>query len=142
MSDNNGFLPSMSQHFMDLYEMQHRFRERNPLVDAGIGLIPFVGAAAAMDDVGTSLSKGNYGEAAVNALGFIPGGKVVKGVFKGAELAGNAARKVAIANGKHYAVHAIGDAVESSVLGAGTISGTAYAAELMRRQAEQDANND
>lgn len=139
MADKS-FMPSLANAVgdtaVDLYNAQRQFRERYPLADAAIGFVPFVGAAAAADDVANSLYAGDYKGAALNALGFIPGEKLVKGVFKGADAVEHMARVATVRGPMPHLVHDAGNAARAGVLGTGTIAGSAYAADVLRRQEE------
>jgi hypothetical protein len=58
--------------------------EEYPVSKLGASFVPGVGQALAAADVASELNKGNYGRAALNAVGFVPGGKLVSsGIGRG-----------------------------------------------------------
>lgn len=50
--------------------------EEHPIAKLGASFVPGVGQVMAAGDVAAEANKGNYGRAAINAIGFVPGGKL------------------------------------------------------------------
>jgi hypothetical protein len=122
----------------DFYAQQRAYRQSHPLIDAGINLIPYVGAAASVDDVGHNLHDGEYGEAALNALGIIPGGKFVKMGAKGAESLTSAFGRYMVRNNHGHLVKDGADVLDGALAaGSGGALG-AYLVHLLNKQAEAD----
>ena len=125
-----------------LYEKQRKFRERYPVADAALNFVPYVGTAAAIDDVQDSVRKGDYTDAALNAIGVIPGGKVVKGAIKGFNKVDNAARRAMVRNGRPtYQVNDVSDALLAAGTAAAAGGVGAYGTDLAIRQAKADSDS-
>ena len=123
-----------------LYEKQRKFRERYPVADAALNFVPYVGTAAAIDDVQDSVRKGDYTDAALNAIGVIPGGKLVKGAIKGFDKVDSALRSAIVRGSSPHLVNDASDALLGAGIGTAASGGGAYGADLAKRQSK--ANSD
>jgi len=59
------------------------YSEKYPLAKLSLDLVPVTGVATSAVDTVSDLKKGNYGKAAIDALGVIPGVKTIKTAAEG-----------------------------------------------------------
>ena len=113
-----------------LYDKQRAFREANPVADFGLNFIPFAGTVAAVDDVANSMAAKKYGQAALDAVGLIPGGKLLKKGVQGMDAIDTAVRSYMVRSGNSHMAN--GASILTNLLGYGTATvGAGIASEQL-----------
>jgi hypothetical protein len=122
----------------DAYAMQRAFRDQHPVLDAALNFVPIVGTAASIDDISHDLSNGDYKGAALDAVGLIPGGKLLKGAGKAVDAIDSAARRAMVSRGTGHLVDNASAAVTGAASAVGAAGTSAYAIGIADKQRAAD----
>lgn len=123
--------------FLNAYKEQRAFRDRWPVADAALNFVPIAGQLAAIDDIQRDLSQGEYGTAALDAVGLVPAGRLLKYGIRGFDMADNAMRRAIVRGSGRHLVNDASDALMGASVGALSIGSGAYTADLIDRQIKQ-----
>ena len=123
------------------YDAQRSFRERNPAVDFGLNFVPYIGGVAAADDVVNSLAAKKYGQAALDAIGLIPGGKLLSKGIDGMDAIDDALRRYMVANGNARIVNDVSGLANLAGYGAATVGAGVYVGSVADKQLNQKRDN-